>query len=106
MNCTRVISQYLTYEWDSLKDETNRKKHGISLEFAINAFDDPHGVYLYDKSHSIGEERLQYIGAVSGKMLIFVVITERKSFSHTTIRLISARKATQQEKLIYVEHGR
>lgn len=88
---------YGDFEWDSIKDAANRKKHGISFELAIEAFADPHGVYLVDSLHSIGEERMQYVGQLDGDILVLIVFTERAA-----IRIISARKASKKEQKIYV----
>ncbi len=89
------------FEWDSDKEELNRRKHGIGFALAVEAFADVHGLYRMDTVHSIGEERLQLIGQVSGVVLLLVVFTERG-----VTRIISARKATKQEKKIYVEANR
>lgn len=97
MNVTHA-TPYGVFEWDSIKDATNRKKHGISFELAIEAFADPQGVYLVDSLHSIGEERMQYIGQIGGDILVLIVFTER-----TAIRLISARKASKKEQKVYVD---
>lgn len=88
---------YGDFEWDSIKDAANRKKHGISFELAIEAFADLQGVYLVDSPHSIGEERMQYVGQLGGDILVLIVFTERAA-----IRIISARKASKKEQKIYV----
>lgn len=89
------------FEWDSAKDTANRKKHGISFALAIEAFADNRGVYRLDAKHSLGEERLQLIGQVGGDILLLVVFTERNA-----VRIISARKATRQEKKFYADANR
>lgn len=97
MNVTHA-TPYGVFEWDSIKDAANRKKHGISFELAIEAFADPQGVYLADRLHSIGEERMQYVGQIGGDILVLIVFTERAA-----IRIISARKASKKEQKIYVD---
>ena len=70
----------------------------ISFELAIEAFADPQGVYLADRPHSIGEERMQYVGQLGGDIVVLIVFTERAA-----IRIISARKASKKEQKIYVD---
>lgn len=94
----RCSTSYGDFEWDSAKNAANRKKHGISFELAVEAFADPHGIYLSDRPHSIGEERMQYIGQIGGDILILIVFTER-----TAIRIISARRASKKEQKFYVD---
>ncbi|WP_300809115.1 BrnT family toxin [uncultured Desulfovibrio sp.] len=95
---TTYSTPYGEFEWDSRKDAANRKKHGISFALATEAFADRHGVFRSDTLHSVGEERQQLLGQVGGVVLLLVVFTERNA-----IRIISARKATRQEKKFYVD---
>ena len=95
---TTYSTAFGTFEWDSEKDAINRKKHGISFTLA---FADVHGVFRPNQLHSIGEERHQLLGHVGGVVLLLVVFTERNA-----IRIISARKATKQEKKSYVDANR
>ena len=55
-------------------------------------FDDPYYIEMYDFEHSVEEDRYIAIGKVGD--VLFVVFTERKE----TIRLISARLATNQKR--------
>ena len=50
---------------------------------------------IYDKTHSIYEDRFITIGSIGE--ILFVVYTERDS----RIRMISARLATNKERRIY-----
>lgn len=85
----------MTFSWDSSKNDLNIKNHGISFEVAIHIFEDNHRIEIYDYEHSINEDRYVTIGMV--KDILFVVYTMRGE----TTRLISARKATNQERRIY-----
>ena len=91
----------MTFEWDSQKDELNRKKHnGISFSMAAKVFLDSHVIVKYDSKHStMDEERWQAIGRVEN--ILFVVFTERKQ---DVIRIISPRRATQEEIDEYYRH--
>ena len=54
----------------------------------------------YDARHSIDEDRYNVIGMVEN--LLFVVYTERND---DTIRIISARKATKEERDEYYKEN-
>lgn len=77
----------MTFEWD------NQKNHdGISFEFAVRVFLDEKRIEKYDWMHSSDtEDRWNVIGRVED--VLFVVYTERNERT----RIISARKATQEE---------
>lgn len=90
------------FEWDSEKAEANIKKHGIGFELALEAFNDPFQLVLPDKAHSIGEERYRLIGEIGALLLVFVVFTDRSTVLRERARIISARKATKDERRLYV----
>ena len=92
-----MASYELSVEWDDHKNLLNIKKHGISFETAALVFADEHYVELYDEDHSEDEDRYIAIGMVED--LLFVVHTVRDE----TIRLISARIATKQERRFYYD---
>ena len=87
----------MRFEWDAKKALINTVKHKISFREATEVFKDPDAVEVYDTFHSTNEERFPLIG-FSSRRLLFVVYTVR---STNTIRLISARKASQAERNIY-----
>ena len=84
----------MIFEWDEIKNETNIKKHdGISFKIAARVFLDSKRIEKYDEQHStLEEQRWNAIGLVED--VPFVVFTERKN---DIIRIISARKANQEE---------
>ena len=84
----------LRFEWDSKKAQSNKKKHGIMFEEASTVFGDPLSITIHDPAHSIGEDRFITIGTSVDDKLIVVVHTD---FDGIT-RIISARKATRNEK--------
>lgn len=86
-------------EWDEMKNQLNRKKHGIDFETAMLVFNDLQRIEIYDEEHSITEDRYNTIGLVED--VLFVVYTERKD----NIRLISARVATPKERSIYYDEN-
>lgn len=85
----------LEFEWDDGKERLNIQKHGISFETAARVFGDENRIEIYDKEHSIEEDRYITIG-LAGDVL-FVVYTERVP----RIRLISARLASARERRLY-----
>lgn len=89
----------MTFEWDDGKNESNKKKHGISFEQAIDAYLDPFAIVFPDESHS--EERMRLIGSLDeqGRRLLLVVFIEKQSGD--VVRFISARHATQKERKAY-----
>jgi uncharacterized DUF497 family protein len=91
-----------TFEWDTEKDYTNQKKHGVSFETAQLAFDDPNRVIVRDLEHEKGEKRFFCFGIINGD-----VLTVRFSFRRKRIRIYGAgywrlgRKRYDQENKIY-----
>lgn len=49
----------MRFEWDPIKAEANRRKHGVSFEEAESAFSDPTGFEFPDPVHA-GRERRTY----------------------------------------------
>jgi len=87
----------LQFEWDSKKSQSNNKKHGITFEEASTIFRDPLSITIPDPAHSIGEDRFITIGTSVNEKLIVVVHIDRNDI----IRIISARKATRNERRQY-----
>ena len=87
----------MKFEWDEDKNTINKEKHRISFETAAYVFDDPYYIEMFDFEHSVDEDRYIAIGKVGD--VLFVVFTERKD----TIRLISARLATNAERSLYYD---
>ncbi len=86
-------------EWDSGKDSTNQRKHGISFENAASVFFDPLSLTVKDSEHSSTEIRYNVIGSTQNGELLVVTFTERE----IRLRIISARLATRSEKKDYEE---
>ena len=83
------------FEWDEEKAALNLSKHGIDFRDAARVFYDINRIEWYDAAHSIDEDRYNTIGKV--RNVIFVVYTERRDRT----RIISARKATPNERRMY-----
>ncbi len=91
----------IKFEWDEVKAQSNLIKHGVGFDEAKSVFDDDFARVIFDESHSKDEERFVILG-MSEKLRILVVVHCFKE-NDMTIRLISARKATQNEQNQYKE---
>lgn len=84
----------MEFEWDEQKANVNLQKHHIDFKDAALVFFDSNR--LDDEDYSSEEERYRTIGLVKGRVL-FVVYPWREE----RIRIISARKATKDERQKY-----
>ena len=101
MNVERTINNQL-FGWDDEKARLNWQKHKISFDTAAQVFDDENRIERYDDAHSVDEDRWITIGRV--KEILFVVYTERINADNINVtRLISARRATLQERSDYYD---
>lgn len=89
----------IRFEWDASKATANVRKHGISFEEAETAFLDDHARVLEDPDHSTDEDRFLLLGMSVALRVLVVVHCIREDDS--TIRIISARKATRVERAQY-----
>lgn len=90
----------MLFEWDDEKEKTNIKKHKIDFTTASFVFDDENRLEIFDDSHSVDEDRYITIGLVNQTLVVITVVyTERVQ----RIRLISARKATGEERRMYYD---
>jgi uncharacterized DUF497 family protein len=86
----------MEYEWDEHKAASNVVKHGIDFADAVTVLEDDAAVTIADDLAD--EERFITTGMDALGRLLVVVYTWR---GEETIRLISARKATRQERQHY-----
>jgi len=87
----------MEFEWNPDKAALNLEKHGVSFQEAATVFNDPLSMTFPDPDHSIGESRYVIIGLSRFGQLLVVAHTDRE----TKVRIISARKATRQERRFY-----
>jgi len=85
----------IVFEWDDKKAKSNLKKHGVSFEEAQTVFFDDMAIQFWDPTHSDEEQRFLMLGLSNKFRILLVVHCFRESDS--TIRIISARKATKKE---------
>ena len=93
------IGKYVV-EWDDNKAATNFIKHGLKFSTAAKVFLDENRYTEVDELHSWDEIRYKTVGYV-GKVLT-VIYTERGA----NFRIISARKAVEQERRNYYGQNR
>jgi uncharacterized protein len=89
----------IKFEWDIVKANSNKKKHGVSFEEAQSVFYDEFAVQFFDEESSELEDRYLMLGFSDEARLLIVCHCERNRGN--TIRIISARKATKIEGKYY-----
>lgn len=89
----------MNFEWDKKKARANERTHGVTFEEAATVFGDPLAITFADPDHSIEEYRYITFGVSRGSRLLVVSHTD----DGDTLRIISARVATRQERTIYEE---
>ena len=88
------------FTWDKIKAKSNHRKHGVSFEEATSVFYDDFALEFFDESHSqLEEDRYLMLGLSVKTRLLLVCHCFREDES--TIRIISARKATKNEAKFY-----
>ena len=88
----------MEFEWDENKERINIRKHGVNFSEAEEAFEDENAIDDYDESHSADEEHRFALLGLRAKRFLFVSYTVRRNI---VIRLISARKANQNQERFY-----
>ena len=86
-----------SFEWDDSKNKLNQSKHKMAFEDAADVFNDE--VRLTYSSDKQGETRILTIGKAF-QAIIGVVYTTRD----LVIRIISARRASQNERQAYLSN--
>lgn len=89
----------IKFEWDLPKARSNLKKHGVSFEEAQSVFYDEYAIQFDDEESSSEEDRFLMLGLSSEMRVLIVCHCERASGE--VIRIISARKATKNERKNY-----
>lgn len=85
----------MSVEWDPAKARTNLSKHGVRFADAVGALEDSNARTVREERTE--EERWVTLGLDSQARLLVVVYTWRGE----KIRMISARRATPNERLQY-----
>jgi uncharacterized DUF497 family protein len=85
----------LKFEWDEAKNAGNLAKHGIRFEEAATIFEGP--VFTLADESSVEEARERSYGLINGITVVCVIHTDRGEAT----RIISARKATKNERELF-----
>lgn len=89
----------INFEWDENKNTINKSKHKISFEEAKTVFYDETALIIDDPEHCAEEERFIILGfSLQAKLL---VVCHCYRSADMVIRIISARKATENEAKYY-----
>lgn len=96
----------IRFEWDPAKAASNMAKHGVSFEEAMGVFADPLSRSIIDPASPQDEERWITIGLNPAQKLLVVVHTHVEiSDNIAIVRIISARKATKNERKQYEQEA-
>ena len=87
----------MKFEWDPHKAKFNLRKHSVSFAEAVTAVLDELSTTAADPDHSVNERRFVTFGLSARGRLLAVSYTDRSD----SIRIISARTATKQEREIH-----
>ena len=91
------------FDWDSRKAERNLKNHKVSFREAVTVFYDERAFDYYDPDHSETEDRYILLGMSRSLRVLVVSFCFRES--DTVIRIISSRKADNDECQEYWKKG-
>lgn len=82
-------------EWDEWKAHSNFRKHGIDFADAVSVLEDDLATTITEDI--FGELRFMTVGMDARRRVLVVVWTLREE----RVRIISARKASRQERRAY-----
>jgi uncharacterized DUF497 family protein len=86
----------MSFEWDPVKSEKNRLKHGIAFEEGREIWNDPNILEISSRAEFEFERRYLVIGRIKAKMWT-AILTKRDD----KVRLISVRRSRKSEEIIY-----
>jgi uncharacterized DUF497 family protein len=91
----------MKFEWNETKNRLNQEKYGISFEEAKEVFYDALQISKLDHRFNYFEERWITLGATQKEKLLVVANLYFSEEGEEIIRIISARRATNNERNIY-----
>jgi uncharacterized DUF497 family protein len=89
------------FEWDPRKAAANLTKHGVSFDEATTIFADTGALDGPDVGHSTAEARFLRVGQSILDRVLVVAYTQRKGSHGEAVRIISARRASREERAAY-----
>ena len=105
----RAVIGSTAIDFDWTKEEANRKKHGYSLLSAVHFLERwllpiPSPLLLNtDPFEDSGEVRCKHMTLDDEKNVVFFVTTMRPD---ETVRVISLRRASDEERDLYIAHAK
>ena len=91
----------MKFEWNETKNRLNQEKHGVSFEEAKEVFDDALQISKLDHRFNYFEERWITLGATKKEKVLVVANLYFSEEGEEIIRIISARRANNNERNIY-----
>ena len=88
----------MQFSWDEAKQKANIAKHGLDFADASRVFESPM-VLFEDDRQDYGEQRMIGIGLLESLVVLIVHVE-----SETLIRIISMRKADNNETNLYYQN--
>jgi len=92
-------------DWDTGKDASNRRKHGVSFAVAATVLDDPFALVAFDRNVD-GEDRWRMIGRTANGTTVVIAFAIRERAHGEVVRIISARYALRHERQRYEQQAR
>ena len=86
----------MTFEFDPFKSASNKIKHGIDFVEAQRLWQDDGLAESMSKANLAGELRFLAVGRIDGKLWTAIC-----TFRGTSVRIISVRRARQEEVAYY-----
>jgi uncharacterized DUF497 family protein len=101
----RLIIGSTKVDYDTTKEEVNRKKHGCSLESAVHFFErllffHP-APFLYREASTSSERRHEHMTIDDSGNVVFLITTMRPD---ETVRVISLRRASPEEREVFAAY--
>ncbi|HFU75750.1 MAG TPA: hypothetical protein ENK66_05825 [Arcobacter sp.] len=94
----------MKFEWSDEKNSLNIEKHKVSFEEAKEVFLDPMHISKLDRRFEYFEERWITLGLTQKDNILVVANMFFDENGEEIIRIISARKANQKERIFYEQH--
>ncbi len=92
------------FEWNYKKDRENKRKYKIDFRRAATVFRDSYMITIFDYEHSDNEDRWITLGTSTKDKILVVANMFFDENGEEIIRIISARKANEKERIFYEQH--
>lgn len=99
MDIKKLIQNCSGFDWDGGNQDKNFIKHNVEQNESEQIFIDT-PVFLNDEKHSQDEVRYTVYGETMSSRILTLIFT----FRHNEIRIISARDASKNEKIVYKKY--